>query len=606
VTTAAIDWEDLLIAIDDRKVVPVVGRELLVVPGEGGPTLFHRALALKLADALEVPRASLPAEPELEHVAAGFLAQRPSEWDALHARLRALLDRMPRAVPEPLRQLAAIEPLSVFVSTTFDDLLPRALAEAGRAVEERHFRLYEELVDLPASVSEREPPPGEGPSHVFHILGRPSSEPGAFAIADEERLEFLFQLQTRLDPAQGELRNLGHLLQRRHLLFLGCGLPDWPLRLFIRTLRGKRFHEGRPSARARVADALAEREAGLVTFLQQYGTRVYTGDPVAFVAELSRRWMERHVSLRFPQQRPAAAGAPLALLACAPEDRGAAQPVADKLAQWSIPSALVPLRDAEAQRAQLASAAAYVAFLSDRALGAAPERDEPLLASFRAVDARGKAADRGPLGALAVTLDDAAAKKHRAQRTWGEWLRLARRLHRPAADDVAWRVAEGLLDARKLGLRTPIRLYVAHADVDRAWREQFESHLATAVARSTWLSVWNRDRIPAGAGQDAWQAELDRADVVALLVSVNLLTERLDELDRALALYQEGKAAVIPVLVRSCDWQETLGALSPLPADQTYLAAARDPDGAFRDVVQALLLATFDFVLGPRPGAPAA
>jgi hypothetical protein len=246
-----------------------------------------------------------------------------------------------------------------------------------------------------------------------------------------------------------------------------------------------------------------------------------------------------------------------------------------------------------------------VAFLSDRALGAAPDRDDDLLAAFRRVDARAKAADRGPIATIALTLDDAAAKKHRAQRTWGEWLRLGRRLHKPTADDVAWRIAEGLLDARKLGLRAPLRLHVVYADVDRPWREQFERHLGTALARSTWLAVWHRGLTPPGAPADAWQAEIARADVVALLVSVNLLTERLDEIDRAMALYQDRKAAVVPVLVRSCEWQETLGALSPLPADQTYIMGHPDPDSAFRDVVQALLAATFDFVLGRPEGAGA-
>ncbi|APR81884.1 Hypothetical protein A7982_07233 [Minicystis rosea] len=604
----AIDWEDLLIAVEDRKVVPIIGRELLVVPGENGPSLFHRELSLRLAATLEVPRTELPEEPELEDVARRFLRQRPGEWDVLHTRLRALLTRFPRSVPEPLQKLAAIEPLTMFVSTTFDDLLARALTSAGRTVEERHYRLYEELQDLPATaVAEgTRAAAAEGPSYVFHILGRPSTEPGAFVVNDEEQLEFVYQLQSKLDPAQGELKNLGLLLQRRHLLFLGCGLPDWPLRLLIRTLRGRRFHNERQSTRARVADRRAEREAGLVTFLEQYGTRVYAGNPVDFVDELARRWSERHVSLRNPA-RPARADAPLLLLACAPEDRVAAQPVAERLAQWSIACALVPLReaDAAAQRTRLAGAAGYVAFLSDRSLGPAPERDEALLASFRAVDARSKASDGGPLMTLAITLDDAAAKKHRAQRTWGEWLRLARRLHRPSTDDVTWRIAESLLDARRLGLRTPVRLYIAYADDDRARREQFESHLGTAIARSTWLSVWHRERVPAGAPLDVWQTELARADVVVLLVSVDLLTDQIDEVERAMTLHEENRALVLPVLLRSCEWQETLGALTPLPADQTYIAAHADPDGAFRDVVQSLLIATFDFMLGPRPEAPA-
>ena len=601
--TPTIDWEDLLIAIDDRKVVPVIGRDLLVVPGKDGPSLLHRELARPLAEALGVSLVDLPPEPEIEDVARQFLRQPPVELDRLYVHLRAVLSRFPRAIPAPLAQLAAIAPLSLFVSTTFDDLLELALADAGRAVIDRHYRPREELFDLPAALAAPRAPQG-GETHAYHLFGRPSTDTGSCALTDEDTLEFVRELMSKLDPAQGELKNLGLCLSRRHLLFLGCAMPDWLLRFFVRTVRGERFHAERPQSRARVADRRAARDAVLVTFLQQYGTRVYAGDPVEFVAELSRRWNERHAAGQAPRSAPRAApkGAPAAILAALPEDRATAQAVADRLAQWSIGSVIVPFRSASdtTLRERLDAAGAYAAFLSDRALGAGPEPSDPLLAEWRAVDARSRAADRGALSTFVVTLDDASAKKHRAQRNWGEWLRLARRLHRPAPDDVAWRIAEALLDAQRLGVRLPIRLYVGFADADRAHREQLDSHLASAVGRSIWLSTWHRGKIGAGSARDVWEAEIEGADVIALLVSVSLLTERRDEVERAIALYESRRACVVPILVRSCDWLDTLGALSPLPADQSFIATARDPDAAFREVVQALLFTAFESVLGPR------
>lgn len=603
-----IDWEDLLVAIEDRKVVPVIGRDLLVIPGAEGPSWLHRELARPLAKALDVSLADLPPEPEIEDVARQFLRQPPVELDRLYTHLRLALSRFPAPIPTPLAQLAAIEPLSLFACTTFDDTLERALAAAGRTVVDRHYRPREELVDLPATMATARAASG-GETFVYHLFGRPSTDTGSCALTEEDTLEFVRELMSKLDPAQGELRNLGLCLSRRHLLFLGSALPDWLMRFFVRTLRGERFHAERPQSRARVADQRAARDAVLVTFLQQYGTRVFTGDAASFVAELSRRWSERHAIAGAPRSLPRKppASAPLALLAAAPEDRAIAEAVSDRLAQWSVASALVPFRSAgdAALRARLDAASAYAAFLSDRALGGGPDRDDPLLAEWRAVDARARAADRGPLSTFAITLDEGSAKKHRAQRNWGEWLRLARRLHKPAADDVAWRITEALLDARKLGVRLPIRLHLAYADVDRAHREQLESHLSSAVGRSIWLDTWHRGKAAAGDPSDAWSTEIEGADVIALLVSVSLLTERRDEVERALALYEARRASVVPVLVRACDWVETLGALSPVPADQSFIAAARDPDAALREVVQALLFAAFEWVLGPRPEPPA-
>ena len=592
-----IDWEDLLIAIEDRRVVPVVGRDLLVVPGAGGPSLLYRELATRLAEALGIHPGDLPPEPEIEDVTHRVLVERLADWSTLYARLRALLDKMAPPIPAPLAKLAEIEPLSLVVSTTFDDLLSRALSAAGREALTRHYRPREELVDLQRGG------PAEGETFVFQLLGRPSSDPGSYVITDDDMMEFELELSAKLDLADGELKNLGLFLSRRHLLFLGCGFPDWLMRFFVRTLRGERFHNDRPQSRVRVVDRRAPREAPLVMFLERYGTPVYAGDPVAFVDELAERWAARHRGPRSSPSRVAPVGPALAVIASAPEERRAAEAVADKLDQWGIGCAIASFRDGDdaALRGALDGASAFVAVLSERALASGPSRDDPLLAAFRAVDARRTAADSGPLSTLVITLDDIAAKKHRAQRDWGGWLRLARRLHEPTVEDTAWRIAEALLDARKLGVRLPIRMYMAYADADRAWRDQLQGHIDSAVGRSIWLSVWHRGRTAAGESIDAWRGELDRAEVIVLLVSVALLTERRDEVDRAIARYESGGACVVPILVRSCDWLDSLGALSPLPADQSFIASQRDPDAAFRDVVQALLLATFEHVLAPRP-----
>ena len=49
-------WDDLLEYIDEQRVIPVVGAELLTIPdGAGGEISLHRALAQKLAERLRVP-----------------------------------------------------------------------------------------------------------------------------------------------------------------------------------------------------------------------------------------------------------------------------------------------------------------------------------------------------------------------------------------------------------------------------------------------------------------------------------------------------------------------------------------------------------------------
>ena len=53
-------WEDLLLAIEEGSVVPIVGRELLLVDTDKGPRPFHQLVAEQLAAELKISTSALP------------------------------------------------------------------------------------------------------------------------------------------------------------------------------------------------------------------------------------------------------------------------------------------------------------------------------------------------------------------------------------------------------------------------------------------------------------------------------------------------------------------------------------------------------------------
>ena len=120
-------WDPLIQLIDERKVVPVVGQDLLTVPETTGHTHLYPYLATRLAAYLDVNAADLPAGGELNEVACRYLSKgKPIQ--RIYAALKTVAaeaESLPP--PEPLLQLAAIRPLQLFVTTTFDSSLPRAL-----------------------------------------------------------------------------------------------------------------------------------------------------------------------------------------------------------------------------------------------------------------------------------------------------------------------------------------------------------------------------------------------------------------------------------------------------------------------------------------------
>ena len=113
-------WDQLLRLIEEDKVVPVVGQDVLTIPESSGHTHLYPYLATRLAAYLEVSPENLPAGFELNEVASRFIEAGNPGQD-VYAALRTVAaegDAFP--IPEPLLHLAAIRPLSLFISTTFE------------------------------------------------------------------------------------------------------------------------------------------------------------------------------------------------------------------------------------------------------------------------------------------------------------------------------------------------------------------------------------------------------------------------------------------------------------------------------------------------------
>src|SRR6266436_5742394 len=129
-------WDDLLLYIEEGKVIPVIGPELLSVRDGELDVPLYRSLAAKLAAAIHVPFGDLPATFDLNDVVAAHL-RRGEERDDLYARLLQILRTVPQGHSPALQMLASITPLRLFVSMTFDSQLSAAIASARSGAEPR-------------------------------------------------------------------------------------------------------------------------------------------------------------------------------------------------------------------------------------------------------------------------------------------------------------------------------------------------------------------------------------------------------------------------------------------------------------------------------------
>ncbi len=284
-------WDDLLSFIEERRVIPIVGPELLLVETDRGPRLLFDWLAEKLAAKLGVDVSLLPKPYTLNDVVCWFLAGRGRREEA-YVRLRGILKDAQFEPPLALKRLAAITDFDLFVTTTFDALLESALnLERFGGAPSTEILSYapNRITDLPSERDRLTRPV------VYHLFGKLSASP-TYVISDEDLLEFICALQSEhLAPEK-----LFHELEHNHLLFIGSNFSNWLARLFLRMAKRQRLSDPRDVGEV-LADDHSSQDDRLMSFLQQVSvrTRVYVGAD-KFVEELHARWQARHKASSAP------------------------------------------------------------------------------------------------------------------------------------------------------------------------------------------------------------------------------------------------------------------------------------------------------------------
>lgn len=293
-------WSQLLGIVSKGGVVPVVGEGLLRLPVPSGESSLYEILAARFG-------ASYGAAPDAtgQRNLSAVIRRHPDFQTNPHDVYCSLgdeFDALSPQSPEPLRALARIRHFNLFVTTTFDNLLERALNEerfGGR-------KLTEVIAYSPKNVPDEKQVTAQlasGSPVVFQIFGS-YRVPLHYALTEGDKVEYMHALQA---PEYRPNRIFTELYGRP-LLMLGNSFPDWLMRLFLRMMR-KTPLDNRDVPKQYVADSWGPEDAPTRFFLHDfaYNTEFVDDlDPVALICELSKRWQER-----FGSQPVEATGAPV-------------------------------------------------------------------------------------------------------------------------------------------------------------------------------------------------------------------------------------------------------------------------------------------------------
>jgi len=135
-----------------------------------------------------------------------------------------------------------------------------------------------------------------------------------------------------------------------------------------------------------------------------------------------------------------------------------------------------------------------------------------------------------------------------------------------------------------------INIFIAYARKDEAYLKRLRTGLKPLDRRNADVTIWFDGEIEPGAEWNKTiKTHLRKADIILLLVSMDALASDYfydDEMQEALARHDQQQAIVIPIILRTCDWEDELGHLQALPKDGKPVTAWTHEDDAYTDIVR--------------------
>ncbi|MBL8522826.1 MAG: TIR domain-containing protein [Betaproteobacteria bacterium] len=137
-----------------------------------------------------------------------------------------------------------------------------------------------------------------------------------------------------------------------------------------------------------------------------------------------------------------------------------------------------------------------------------------------------------------------------------------------------------------------MRIFISYSHKDSSYKDDLVEHLSPLVREGV-VTTWHDREIQAGEG---WQGkideELDRADIILLLISSSFIASNYCyeiEMQKAIAGHTTGQKLVIPIVIRPCDWSNApFSNLQAVPTDARAISSWSNEDEAWIDVISKL------------------
>lgn len=279
-------WNQLLKIINKGHVIPVVGEDMLYLSEQVDENLYKQ-LARRYAEYSGIELSNHQSF-DLSSTVRSHPEFRNNPYD-VYQEIGEEYELWDPEIPKELLQLAKISHFNLFVSTTFDNLLERAINQERFEGQKLTRVLSYSPKDIPSDYQVSEAL-SSGKPVIFQLFGN-YKNPLQFALTEGDKVEYMHALQsTEYCPK----RMLAEL-QDRPLLLLGNNFPDWMTRSFLRMAR-KTPLDHRDVPKQYFADAITAKSSNLKSYLSSFTTNtevIEDQTPAKFTEELVKRWDEQ-------------------------------------------------------------------------------------------------------------------------------------------------------------------------------------------------------------------------------------------------------------------------------------------------------------------------
>ena len=274
------DWDELLDFIAEKKLTPIIGKEMYTFRDTEKLVPLDTYLSKKL---LELHKISDYNADSLSQAVNYLEIEKEIKSMDIIRKLKSIVKDINFELPV-INQLLSITDLNYFINTTvYNTVLENKILEIRKQkANSINFSINEPFPDCPDVEKLVEP-------FVFNVFGSLLNTVDP-ALSEEDMLEYTGFFKEKMSGAT----NIVSSLKNKNLLFLGCTFPDWIVRFALRLISNEPLHEWGTKRTIIVINDPSDLRKEQNEFLKYYDVITYEGTTSEFVNELSEQWKKRN------------------------------------------------------------------------------------------------------------------------------------------------------------------------------------------------------------------------------------------------------------------------------------------------------------------------